>query len=219
MGGSSASHGAHPYRSRSKKRSVGARGALPLYSQRPHSAGRTTRADWEHRPDIPPTEQPQDASFPVTSLLHDLMVVMSPDCDLEWDYFLRFPKPEHAAGYQPAPGIESQSKYLPHVLLCDAHPDEELLAMPGMNKGIWRNVISNQDQRYHHLPSGPVGNPHVSPLPDLVLDFKKPLTIPTSMLYKVAPVQGPAARRRTADLSPRSDPTLLRILSRVALPD
>ncbi len=148
------------------------------------------------------------------------MVVMSPDCDLEWDYFLRFPKPEHAAGYQPAPGIESQSKYLPHVLLCDAHPDEELLAMPGMNKGIWRNVISNQDQRYHHLPSGPVGNPHVSPLPDLVLDFKKPLTIPTSMLYEGVRL---FRVRRLGVVPPIYLHDLIQrfygFLSRVALPD
>jgi hypothetical protein len=175
---------------------------------------------WEHRANIPPTEQSEGATFGITSLLHDFMVVMSPDCDLEWDFFLRFPDSKRAVSYDPVPNIESAGKYLPHVLLCDAYPDDVLRATQDMNKRLWRNILSNQDQRFHHLPSGAVGSARVTPLPELVLDFKKPLTIPTSMVYEGVRLY---RVRRLGVIPPVYLHDLVQrffgFLSRVALPD
>jgi hypothetical protein len=150
----------------------------------PLQQGELIRGLWEHRPDVPPVQLAEGAEFPVTSLRHDLMIVMSPGCDLEWDFLLRFPTPEHAAKYEPVQGIEGEGKHIPHVLLCDAYPDEDLLNLAGMNKGLWKTITSNQDARYHRLPSASVGSTEVTPLPQLVLDFKKPLTFPTAMVYE-----------------------------------
>ena len=46
---------------------------------------------WEHRPGIPPTEHPADLEVSITSFLHALVIVMTPDCDLVWDFNERFP--------------------------------------------------------------------------------------------------------------------------------
>ncbi len=139
---------------------------------------------WEHRAILPPVEQPDGMSFEYESTRHDVMLVMSPDCDLHWDFGKRFPSTEQAQSYDPAVDIEGQSKHMPHVLLCDAHNEDQIMVAHDMSTKQLNNIRTNRDARYHHLPEAGIGGPLSGKMPELFLDFKKPLTLPTSLLYE-----------------------------------
>lgn len=85
---------------------------------------------------------------------------------------------------------------------------------------LWKRIRQNQDVRYHKLPAAGIGNPDVTKLPDLYLDFKRTISLPTGYLYggisggtveRIAVI--PAVYRH--DLMQR----LFGFLSRVGLPD
>lgn len=137
---------------------------------------------WIHRPLYPPVENTEGSSFEVHSDYHSLMVVMSPDCDLEQDFFVRFPDPHAQEQYQPVIEDESPPAIIPHVLLGDLYEESEIKSrIPGSD--VWRRIRQNQDERYHCLPAASIDNPLQSELPALYLDFKKSLSLPTRNLY------------------------------------
>jgi hypothetical protein len=140
---------------------------------------------WEHRPQTAPIELEEGAQVPIASVLHGLMVVMSPDCDLIWDFKVRFLGEDAPIALEPAePDVEHQASGMPHVLACDAFLGEDIRhRVPEGSKG-WSRVGKNQDERYHHLPSSPFADAEEIVLPDLFLDFKKSLAFPTSFLYE-----------------------------------
>ena len=49
---------------------------------------------------------------------------------------------------------------------------------------IWKRIRQNQDERYHRFEAAPVGEPPVNQLPDLYLDFRKTMALPTGTLYE-----------------------------------
>ena len=107
------------------------------------------------------------------------VVLLSQDCDLEWDFKNRTePK-------------DNQDKYLHYILLCPAYLAEQLksgihlndleLTMKIIGRDKWGDVKTNQNQRYHFLK-----NDKEYQIPDLAVDFKHYFTVPRDLLYQQA---------------------------------
>lgn len=129
---------------------------------------------WKHETAAPATEL--SVTPDVVSVHHPLVVVMVTDCDLLWDHQARERQQRGEAG------ADEERSLLPDVLLCDLFLEQEIRArVPGSD--VWRRVRQNQDERYHHIPAAPVPETS-SELPDLYLDFKRTLSVPTTRLYE-----------------------------------
>lgn len=100
---------------------------------------------------------------------HPYAVVMSQDCDLDWDYRARN-------------GLANEGKLLPSVLFCVA--DAALDARPNVEPGLWKKVTQNKDERYHVLTAVSADTDLLSEnVPALALDFKRYFTIATEDVY------------------------------------
>jgi hypothetical protein len=152
-----------------------------VYSDSPTSGplrqGEVLGPVWDHHASYPPIPLARGRSVAVTSTLHDLRIVLSPDCDLLWDFEARFdplgevdPKVEH-------PNLVSQ------ILVCNLHSYGQMRPRFKDNRDGWTRVDGNQDQRYHHFEPGNVGASDLC-LNDLFLDFKKVTGAPTTRLYE-----------------------------------
>ena len=110
------------------------------------------------------------------------MIVLTADCDLLQDFKARFAgdKPQDQC---PPESFESHPASLLDVLLCDVYEEAQIRGRI-QGSDIWRRVKQNQDERYHCFASADVGDPTRRRLPDLYLDFKKALTLPTDSLYE-----------------------------------
>lgn len=96
---------------------------------------------------------------------------MTADCDLEWDFDARFQESTVTVA-------RDDSKAVLHVLLCEAFAPEEIHDRAGVNTDIMRQIRKNNDERYHCLPDAS------NWLPEIVLDFKKLVGIPTHLVYQ-----------------------------------
>jgi hypothetical protein len=95
---------------------------------------------WEHRPLLPPTEAEENVQIRVKSLRHELMVVMSPDCDLIWDFRARFSDEPAREAFEPeADHVEMKAAAMPHVLLCEAYDAVEVKARVSESR-LWKNI-------------------------------------------------------------------------------
>lgn len=137
---------------------------------------------WEHRSLAAPIEIEAGAEIPTRAVRHDLAVVMTPDCDLLWDFEARFETDDARAGYSPeSPSIDGLAVAVPHVLLCEAYAYDDARTRVKESR-LFKLIEVNRDERYHHFPTALIGEGGQS-LNDLYLDFKKPLAVPTSQLY------------------------------------
>jgi hypothetical protein len=149
---------------------------LPLnYDQPPPALSSLSQGEilWkvvEHRDTCPliVTEEHSVQQFE-----HQLMIVVTQDCDLLWDWEARQKRP-----FDPLAPI-----LIPHVFLCDVWEASQLRAgPPQIGNDIWRRIKANQDKRYHCLPSASFREAPLT-LPELYIDFKKTLGLPTANLY------------------------------------
>jgi hypothetical protein len=137
---------------------------------------------WDHRVAYPPREVPWGQQVQVRSELRELVVVLTPDCDLEWDYNMRFlscfdEQGEHV-------GIADHSQAVGRVLMCGLQDHDEMRPRFKRDRDIWNRVRGNQDERYHRLPCSEIaGAPEPTYLHDLYLDFKKATSIECGDLY------------------------------------
>lgn len=103
---------------------------------------------------------------PVDRMDHPIVIVLSPDCDLEYDYQARND-----------PG-EPRHKIMTHVLLCDLYQASELRDDRGVTSSDRSRIRSHQSMRYYWIDRedpGSIEDNH--PLPELYLDFKNPFAI------------------------------------------
>jgi hypothetical protein len=140
---------------------------------------------------------------------HELVIVMSQDCDLDQDYSRR------AGGGQGT---------LPNVMLCDVYRAEVLRArvqeQQQLNRQDWRRRIAqNQNERFHYLQRVErIRDLQHEGLTALALDFKIYFTLPTDELYARLPR---GIRRRCRLNTPYMEHLAHRFFkfqSRVALP-
>ena len=131
---------------------------------------------WEYRVDFPSVKLP--SHYTVQPIEYPRLIVMAADCDLLWDYESR-----QRIGRNEV-DESNENSILPHILLCRAYEQAEIRnTRPTINSSIWQRISKNQDERYHHLNAADVGGDPTNNLPDLYLDFKKSLSIPTSHIY------------------------------------
>ncbi len=100
---------------------------------------------------------------------HPYSIVISQDCDLEWDYKARF---EGA----------SVHKLLTHVLCCSLFSRYEITDETKQKSRRFDLLKQNQDERYHYLAEAPV-NGTEDTLPELIADFKTTFSLPTEFVY------------------------------------
>ena len=175
---------------------------------------------YEHVPQFPPIRVEEGQPIPINSIYHEYLVVMSPDCDLEWDFKARYPDPESQERLISLTEISKVSSIIPQVFLAEGYKIERIVAQVARGTDIWRRIEQNQDERYHHLVASPIGTPPIGELPDLYIDFKKSLSIPTQSIYDGIRINGV---RRLALIPEIYIHHLMHryygFLSRVALPD
>jgi len=133
--------------------------------------GEILRNLWEHRTTHPASAAPTGTNFPVQSFERTLTLVLTADCDLEQDFHAR---ELHLDDEDPT--------VIPHVLLCDLYTRDSIRTRFA-NKELFKPVQKNHNERYHRLDSAAVGIPAVGVLPDLYMDFRKGVGIPTANIY------------------------------------
>jgi len=102
-------------------------------------------------------------------IVHPYVIVISQDCDLEWDYKARL-------------GQTSEHKVLIHTLFCGLFPRDEILDQTKRKSEAFRRIKDSQDERYHYLSPAPINQTGDS-LPELVADFKSTFSLPTEFVY------------------------------------
>ena len=111
---------------------------------------------------------------------HPLSIVMSQDCDLEQDFFLRFPLDGEP---RPPEEVDRQPNALRAVLLCDAHEMTDMEAHFRQVGSKERDLVKkNQNERYHCLAEG--STPAGATAPSLMLDLRTPFAVPAALLYE-----------------------------------
>jgi len=148
-----------------------------------------------------------DDEHAVIRIEHSLALVVSQDCDLDWDY-------KNRSGLELNP-----QKEMPNTLFCEVAAAAELRGLEGINASIWGKIKTNKDERYQFLQRIPRNRDAAGEgLPELALDFKRCFTIPTEEVYRQLRAQG---RRRCRLASPYLEHLSDRLFNyhaRVALP-
>jgi hypothetical protein len=123
----------------------------------------------------------------IAEVRHPLAIIMTQDCDLDWDF-----KARQSNG--------SEGKRIPNVLFCEVIGATELRGRQGINSEIWKRISQNKDERYQFLQRIlPDADAVGKGLPELGIDFKRYFTVPTEELYHRLIAQ---AHRRCRLLSP-----------------
>ena len=181
--------------------------------------GEILRDIWEHLPQYPPIESQPNQSFSVDSTHHELVVVMSPDCDLDWDFKARFPDAQSQVELRTPERVSESPKAIPYIFLAKLFLYEGIRSRI-VSSGMKERIQKNQEERFHHLKEASIGDSDVDQLPDLYIDFKKALAVPTQKLYEGFRVDGV---KRVALIRDRYIHHLMHryygYLSRVALPE
>lgn len=124
----------------------------------------------EYRP-VHPAEE--GAPVEIQPVIHTRVVMIAQDCDLLSDF------------QQRSTENHEHHNILQHLLICDLFETDEIRTrMIQTSSKEWRQIRQNQNERYHQLPAGPIGDGDSGQLSDLYLDFKRLLSIPTEDLYR-----------------------------------
>jgi len=107
---------------------------------------------------------------PAVRVFHPWTIVLSPDCDLEWDFFSR------------QSTASSTSKLISHILLCDLGDEATVRQVVNSQKDFQR-AKENREERFHHIASSKTDDGH--PIGEFFIDFKGMFSIPTDYLYHV----------------------------------
>lgn len=125
-------------------------------------------------PTVASIEANLEGALEVVPVIHELVVVMSQDCDLEQDYRSR---------------QAERRGTLPNTLMCDAYLAEvlreQIQQRDQLGSKDWKKRIAqNQNDRFHYLQrANPDQDLQRAGLTALALDFRNYFTIPTDELY------------------------------------
>lgn len=120
---------------------------------------------------VVPSPPASGATPIVEEATHPYAIVLSQDCDLDWDFKAR-------GGHAP------EQKVLPSILFCEVTDARTLRGRTDVNSTIWAAIKTNSNERYQVLSAVAPGDdtPHDG-LPELAIDFKRYFTIPTNEVY------------------------------------
>lgn len=155
------------------------------------------------------SKQTQELSF--ETIIHPYVIIVTQDCDLDWDYRAR-----------KSPETQS-AKLLNSVILCEIATAQEVRDIKDkqvMNSKAWDLITSHRHERYYFFEKiPPECEGEKEGLPELTADFKKVFGIDAATLYHQIKVG--VVKRRTTLISPYSEHFSQRYNSfhnRVALP-
>ena len=106
-----------------------------------------------------------DLDVDIETAPHPLAVVVSQDCDLEWDYKARR-------------GLVVPHELLSHILFCDLYEHGQVRTREDVKSDIWKRIRQNQDERHHSFPGVSAENGDVI-LSPVIMDFKSYFSMPT----------------------------------------
>ncbi len=138
-------------------------------------------------------------------IVHPYVIIVSQDCDLEWDYKARS-------------GEAAKDKLLTHMLFCALFSKDETIERSNLKSDLYKRVRQNQNERYHHLDEAPVNGAEDN-LPELIADFKTTFSLSVEFVYWL--VSTGQAIRKGALLPPYLEDFMHRLysfLGRVAIP-
>ncbi|PSB02812.1 hypothetical protein [Merismopedia glauca] len=152
-------------------------------------------------------EKEQELSF--DAVLHPYAIVVTQDCDLDWDY-----KARQVTNSQP-------SKLLNSVILCEIATAREIRdTADDINSATWKLIASHRHERFYFFEKiSPKYEVDQQGLPELTADFKKVFGVDTATLYRQ--IELGIVKRRTVLVSPYLEHFSRRYYSfhsRVALP-
>lgn len=119
------------------------------------------------------TEPANEKNIQLSRKLHPYAIIISQDCDLDWDY-------------QARQGQGKQHKLLNSIILCEVYPAEDIRFDKNreINSNAWKQIQSNQNRQFHFFEKVPsdceLGN---EGLPELTVDFKQVFSIEAEILY------------------------------------
>lgn len=141
-------------------------------------------------------------------ITHPFAIVVSQDCDLDWDFRARSDDPP------------SESKKIPSLLLCEVTTAESLSGRTDINSKLWQRIRINKDERYQFLERvPPERDSEQEGVPELGIDFKRYFTLPTEDIY--FQIRTRQIKRRAVLTSPYVEHLSSRFCyfqSRIALP-
>ncbi len=157
---------------------------------------------------LKPTIESLSAELEMTPVVHELVIVMSQDCDLLQDYKRR---------------QSQQEGTLPNILFCDLFSADVLRAkvrdVERLGSADWKKITHNQNERFQYLQKiTPQEDLQGEGLAPLAVDFRIYFTLPTDEIYHRV---GGEARRRARLNTPYVEHLAHRFYkfqSRVALP-
>jgi hypothetical protein len=140
----------------------------------------------------PSTLSPEDTESSLAQqILHSYAIIVTQDCDLDWDYRSR-------KSDRPQP-----SKLLNSVILCEVAMAEEVRYSSdnNMNRKEWELVTAQRHERFYFFEKIPVEcELEQIGLPELTADFKKVFGIDSATLYRQ--IELGMAKRRALLSSP-----------------
>jgi hypothetical protein len=118
-------------------------------------------------------EQP-DISLSVNQITHPYAIVVTQDCDLDWDYKARAEKEQN-----------KPDKFLNSIILCEISKAEEVRKSGNnINRREWELISSQRHERFYFLEKIAVNYElQQEGLPELTVDFKKVFAIEAATLY------------------------------------
>lgn len=112
----------------------------------------------------------QELSF--TPIIHPYAIVITQDCDLDWDYKAR------GTNNNPA-------KLLNSIILCEIGKAESIRSTDGMNRKEWGLVVAHRHERFYFFEKiPPECEVEQEGLPELTADFKRVFGINAGTLYR-----------------------------------
>jgi hypothetical protein len=122
---------------------------------------------------IPAESSSDEKNIQFKSILHPYAIIITQDCDLDWDYTAR-----QSGG--------KANKLLNSVIFCEVYTAEDIRYDKNreMNSSEWNLVKTNRHQQYHFFEKVPSDCDLTEKgLPELTVDFKKVFAIDAEYLY------------------------------------
>jgi len=121
--------------------------------------------------------------FSFSPILHPYVIVVTQDCDLDWDHTAR------------SVSNGSSTKLLNSIILCEIDTAENIRSTDGINSKEWGLVANHRHERFYFFEKIlPIYESEQKGLPELTADFKKVFGVDVETLYRQIEI-GTVARR------------------------
>ena len=123
-----------------------------------------------------------------TPICHPYTIVVTQDCDLDWDYKARTTN-------------SNPTKLLNSVVLCEIETAEKVRGNEGVNRKEWELIVAHRHERYYFFENFPPESElQKEGLPELTADFKRVFSIDSGTLYHQIKIG--VVKRRAMLISP-----------------